>query len=144
METKSIVDRAVLQAKEYKTQGKGCSVSVALTLRDVFGGEISESMLHSMVLGLSGGMGFTQEGVCGSLSGASVSMGMHFQDDHRTLRKLSKELTKDFQGAMGNIVCKHILNENGEKRCMECVESATRKATELMLEAGKVPIEGKQ
>lgn len=139
METESIIDKVALQAKEYKTQGNGCSVSVALALRDIFGGEVPQETLYSMVLGLGGGMGFTQEGVCGALSGASVAMGMYFQNDHKTARKLSKELTKDFQNAMGNIICKHILTGNGEKRCMECVETAARRATELLLQAGTVP-----
>lgn len=71
-------------------------------------------------------------------------MGMHFQDDHTEHQKASAKSDQRLSRSHGNIVCKHILNENGEKRCMECVESATRKATELMLEAGKVPIEGKQ
>lgn len=139
MDSSSIIEKTVAFALEKKKTGNCCSVSVAAALQKTFGNVISEELLNSMVIGLGGGMGFSQEGSCGCISGGTVAMGLYFQEDTKAMRSIAKEFTKDFQQHMGSIVCKHIVTETGEKRCLECVATATKKAAELMIKAGKLP-----
>ncbi|MFP4169702.1 MAG: C-GCAxxG-C-C family protein [Methanomassiliicoccales archaeon] len=116
MERKDILARVRELAYHYESSYRGCAQSSLAALQDVF--DIRDDGAFRSASGLAGGVGLSNLGSCGALSGGSMAIGMLFGrererfDDPERRRKvayqLCKRLVDRFVEEYGSVVCADI------------------------------------
>lgn len=101
----SIEERAK-RARSLFEGGLNCAQSVAVAYADCCG--VEPELLARMTFALGGGVGRQRE-VCGTVSGASVVLGMTCGDDKSTCYHQVQAFGAAFRQAHGSIVCRELL-----------------------------------
>jgi C_GCAxxG_C_C family probable redox protein len=108
--------RARELAFRYERDYRGCAQSTLAALQDVF--EMRDDAVFRSASGLAGGIGLTNLGTCGALTGGAMAISMvfgrereEFDDPHRkrmVAYRLCKQLADRFLEEYGSVVCGEI------------------------------------
>lgn len=101
------VEERAQKARALFERGLNCAQSVSVAYADICG--VSEELLERMTLALGGGVGRQRE-VCGTVSGASVVLGMICGGDKSQCYQKVQDFGSRFRDAHGSIVCRELLN----------------------------------
>ena len=113
MDREETLERVRELAYQYESRYRGCTQSSLAALQEVF--DIRDDAVFRSASGLAGGVGLSNRGSCGALSGGSMAIGMLFGrererfDDPEMRRKrayrLCKVLADRFVEEYGSVVC---------------------------------------
>lgn len=148
MTDRSIEERAN-RARALFEGGLNCAQSVAVAYADVCG--VDPALMERMTLALGGGLGRQRE-VCGTVSSASVVLGMVSQGDKSACYHRVQAFGAAFRQAHGSIICRELLGlpkgveDNPEpsprtqayyarRPCADYVEQSARILGEMLQEA---------
>jgi len=120
MEPESISARARVLASEYEGRYRGCTQSCLAALQEVF--DTRDDGVFKSASGLAGGIGITNLGTCGALTGGAMAISMVFGreradfDDPQRKRmvayRLCKQLADRFVQEYGSVLCRDIQEVN--------------------------------
>ena len=116
MKREQIPNRAKRLAFEYERDCRGCAQCSLAALQDVF--DMREDAVFRSASGLAGGIGLTNLGTCGALTGGAMAIGMLFGRERegfvdpmrkRTVAyRLCKQLAERFVEEYGSVLCREI------------------------------------
>ena len=98
------------KAEELFRSGMNCSQSVFCAFADEFGMDADTAAKVSC--GLGGGVGRMRE-VCGTVTGASLVLGMKYGPDKTTTYAKVQDFCAKFKAECGSIVCRELLAGTG-------------------------------
>lgn len=100
------VEERAVRARSLFESGMNCAQSVAVTYADCCRTE--PELLERMTLALGGGVGRQRE-ICGTVTGASVVLGMVGNGDKSACYHKVQSFSAAFRAAHGSIVCRELL-----------------------------------
>ena len=122
-----IIAREVPEMKK----GMSCSETTTLAMAHALKLPYTDETLRAIVVGLRGGIGTTRdEGTCGALTGAVVTMGLANPDNRIRTTRLSRLLYEDFKKEFGTVICGRL--EPSPEHCLHCCLHATDCALRLL------------
>ena len=109
----------VLEKIESYRGTKTCSQAVLVAFCEVAG--LPTENLDKIALGLTGGIGGTfDEGTCGALTGAIISLGF-LCNNEEDIMTISEKLFYDFKGKYSTVNCGPLSNHGNDK--LVCVDN---------------------
>ena len=113
MESEDIREKAYRLAFEYEAKYRGCTQSVLAALQDVF--DMRDDGVFRSASGLAGGVGLSNKGSCGALTGGAMAISMLFgrerkdfndpEGKRRVAYRLCQQLVDRFVEEYGSVVC---------------------------------------
>lgn len=98
---------------------KTCSQAVLVAFCEVAG--LPTENLDKIALGLTGGIGGTfDEGTCGALTGAIITLGFLCDDENRII-PLSQKIFNEFKEKYGTVNCGPLSNNGNDK--LICIDN---------------------
>ena len=104
------------KATKFHDAGCNCCQAVFMSCSEKFG--ISEEQAYR--LGAFFGGGFRCEEVCGAVSGAMMGLGMAYGDENNRQCGKSKEFLEAFQKEFGSILCRELVQPEGQEKKALC------------------------
>ena len=98
------------KAVAYFMTGMNCSQAVFLAFAGDFG--LDEATAAKISSGLGGGVGRMRE-VCGTVTGATLVLGMKYGPDKAAVYPVTQKFCELFKNEMGSIVCRELLSGTG-------------------------------
>ena len=98
------------KAEELFMSGCNCSQAVFAAFADELG--LDEEIAKKVALGLGGGVGRMRE-VCGTVTGASMVLGMKYGPDKASAYAKIQDFCARFKAEAGSIVCRELLAGTG-------------------------------
>lgn len=98
------------KAEELFKSGCNCSQAVFAAFADELG--LDEETAKKVALGLGGGVGRMRE-VCGTVTGASMVLGMKYGPDKASAYAKIQDFCARFKAECGSIVCRELLAGTG-------------------------------
>lgn len=98
------------KAEELFKSGCNCSQAVFAAFADELG--LDEETAKNVALGLGGGVGRMRE-VCGTVTGASMVLGMKYGPDKASAYAKIQDFCARFKAECGSIVCRELLAGTG-------------------------------
>ena len=97
--------------------GCNCAQAVLLAFREYTG--LDEKTCLRLAAPFGGGLGRQRE-VCGAVSGAMMGLGMAYGDENNRQCGKSKEFLEAFQKEFGSILCRELVQPEGQEKKALC------------------------
>jgi len=104
------------KASQLHAEGCNCCQSVIMCCAEKFG--LTEEQAYR--LGAFFGGGFRCEEVCGAVSGAVMGLGLAYGDENNRECGKSKEFLEAFKQEFGSILCRDIIQPEGQEKKALC------------------------
>ena len=104
------------RAPQLYASGCNCCQSIIMTFAEKF--DLTEELAFR--LGAFFGSGFRCEEVCGAVSGAMMGLGMAYGDENNRQCDKSKEFLAAFKQEFGSILCRDLIQPEGQEKKALC------------------------